>query len=138
MATPHPVTRARGVLAGAAYETRITAGRHALSSDEPEAAGGADAGPAPFALVLSGLIACTAITLRMYAERKGITLRSVTVDATYHHEGEGSYVDRVLTIDGDLEEAQRTRMAEIAERTPVTLALKAGMDVRTRLAAPAA
>ena len=137
MATAHPVTRARGVLAGAAYETKITAGRHALSSDEPQGAGGADAGPGPFALVLSGLIACTAITLRMYAERKGLTLRSVTVDAAYHHEGEDSHVDRVITLDGDLDDAVRARMGEIADRTPVTLALKAGMNIKTRIAAPA-
>ena len=78
-----PVTRASGVIDGAPYATRIIAGRHTLTADEPVAAGGADAGPAPFAYLLSGLIACTAITLRMYADRKGWALRRVTVDAIY-------------------------------------------------------
>ena len=60
-------------LAGPAYQVEITAGGHPLLADEPKANGGADTGPAPFDLVLSGLAACTLITLRMYAERKGWT-----------------------------------------------------------------
>ena len=133
MATAHPVTRARGVLAGAAYETKITAGRHALSSDEPQGAGGADAGPAPFALVLSGLIACTAITLRMYAERKNWPLTGLAVDLQYFREGKSFRIERALQLDGSLDGEQRARMADIAERTPVTLALKAGATINTTL-----
>ena len=61
------VGRARASLAEARYRTEIQAGHHAIVADEPPSAGGADAGPNPFALVMSGLGACTAITLRMYA-----------------------------------------------------------------------
>ena len=132
-----PVTRASGVIDGAPYATRLTAGHHELMADEPISAGGADAGPPPFALLLSGLIACTAITLRMYADRKGWTIRRIGVDAAYHHVQTGAFIERVLHIDGDLDDEQRARMADIAERTPVTLALKAASDIRTRLGAPA-
>ena len=135
MSEPHPITHVRGVLGDKPYETRLAYGRHAFVADEPAAMGGADAGASPFALVLSGLVACTAITLRMYAERKGWPLKGATVDATYHQTPEGAFIERVLVIEGDLDEAQRARMADISERTPVTLALKGGMDIRTRLRA---
>ena len=62
------------------YQVDIEAGRHRLSADEPPALGGADAGPAPFQLLLSALGACTTITLRMYAQRKGWDLNGVDVD----------------------------------------------------------
>ena len=137
MAETHSITRVSGVLGDKPYLTQLTFGRHALVADEPEAMGGADAGASPFALVLSGLVACTAITLRMYAERKGISLSKVRVDAVHHQAPEGAYVERTLFIEGELDEAQRNRMAEISERTPVTLALKGGMDIRTRLHAAA-
>ena len=65
------------------YGVRIDAGGHALRGDEPAAQGGAGTGPAPFGLLLSGLGACTAITLRMYAERKSWPLTGVDVKLTY-------------------------------------------------------
>jgi putative redox protein len=133
------VTRATAIIDGAPYATRIEAAHHALVADESVGAGGAGVGPSPFHFLLAGLISCTAITLRMYADRKGWTVRSIAVDADYHHatEKDAAWVDRVLTLDGDLDDAARARMADIAERTPVTLAVKAGTDVRTRLATTA-
>src|ERR1700678_1686085 len=65
------------------YGVRIHAGTHPLRADEPVAHGGADSGPTPFGLLLSGLGACTAITLRMYAEHKGWPLTGVDVKLTY-------------------------------------------------------
>ena len=65
------------------YGVRINTGSHALRADEPTDHGGADTGPAPFGLLLSGLGACTAITLRMYAERKGWPLAGVDITLTY-------------------------------------------------------
>jgi len=130
--TEHSSTlaHARATLAQARYRTEIKAGHHDLVADEPASAGGADAGANPFALVMSGLGACTAITLRMYAERKGWTLKGLTVELSCYREEKAVKVDRNLLIDG-VDAEQKARMAEIAEKTPVTLALKGGMEIRT-------
>jgi putative redox protein len=127
------VARAGVKLAAARYAVNIRAGHHDLIGDETVAAGGGDTGPAPFALVLSGLGACTAITLRMYAERKDWKLTGLAVDLDYFRDDAAFRIERVLHIDGDLDETQRARLADIAERTPVTLALKAGATINTRL-----
>ena len=128
------VARACAKLAAARYRTDIRAGHHDLVADESVSAGGADAGPSPFVLVLAGLGACTAITLRMYAERKGWTLTGLAVDLEYYRDDKAFRIERVLHIEGELDTTQRARLADIAERTPVTLALKAGNAVNTRLA----
>ena len=114
------------------YRTEITVGGHALVADEPPALGGANAGPAPYDLILAGLGACTAITLRMYANRKAWPLESVEVGLRLQN-SDGLRIDRVLTIVG-LDDEQKARMADIAERTPVTLTLKGGLPIDTRLA----
>lgn len=120
-------------IATASYAVTVTAGRHTLTADEPPSLGGRDAGPAPYELLLASLGACTAITLRMYADRKQWPLRALRVALQYRKEGERGRVDRALTVDGDLTPEQRSRMAEIAERTPVTLTLKAGVDIHTEI-----
>lgn len=128
------VARARAKLAEARYRTDIRAGHHDLVADESVSAGGSDAGASPFALVLAGLGACTAITLRMYAERKNWPLTGLGVDLEYYRDGATFRIERVLHVEGALDAEQRTRLADIAERTPVTLALKAGATINTRQA----
>lgn len=125
------VGRARAKLAAARYAVNIRAGHHDLVADESVSAGGADAGPPPFGFVLAGLGACTAITLRMYAERKNWPLSGLAVDLEYFRDGKAFRIERVLHIEGELDEEQRARLADIAERTPVTLALKAGATINT-------
>lgn len=115
------------------YRTEIEVSGHALVADEPPALGGANAGPAPYDLILAGLGACTAITLRMYADRKGWSLDSVDVGLRTVREGETLRIERKLTLAG-LDDEQRARLAEIAERTPVTLTLKGGLPIHTTLA----
>jgi putative redox protein len=115
------------------YRIAITAGRHALISDEPAKRGGGDAGPAPYELLLSGLAACTAITLRMYAERKEWPLAGLHVDLRYLIQGGTPRIERSVIVQGSLDEAQRARLAEIAEKTPVTLTLKAGVAIHTEI-----
>ena len=105
------------------WATRVVTGRHSLTVDEPPALGGLDAGPAPYDVLLASLGACTAITLRMYAERKGWPLTGASVELKHHKDGDRSKVARVLHLTGDLDAAQRARLADIAERTPVTLTL---------------
>ena len=115
------------------YVQRIRAGRHALVVDEHVSAGGADAGPNPFEHLLAGLGACTSITLRMYAERKGWHLGAVTVRLRLFREETGLRVERDVAVGGELNPDQRARLADICERTPVTLALKGGMAIGTTL-----
>ena len=114
------------------YRTEIEVGGHRLVSDEGAKLGGADAGPAPYDLVLAGLGACTAITLRMYADRKQWPLESVEVRLKTVREGDTLRIERILVIAG-LDDEQKARLADIAERTPVTLSLKNGMPIRTSL-----
>ena len=115
------------------YATALMAGHHALTSDEGPALGGKDTGPAPHELLCAALAACTAITLRMYAERKCWALRVAHVDVLFKHEGEQRTMTRRLRLEGELDEAQRARLADIAERTPVTLTLKQGVVITTLL-----
>ena len=116
------------------YAATLTSGRHVLTCDEPVSRGGKDAGPAPYDLLAGSLAACTAITLRMYAERKQWPLGSVEVDVHFTRlPDKSSAIDRVLRLSGALTVEQRARLADIAERTPVTLTLKTGVEIRTRL-----
>ena len=115
------------------YKVALTAGDHRFTADEPSAVGGADAGATPFQLLLSGLAACTAITLRMYAGRKQWALRGVEVDCRLTRDADREWIDRTLTLAGDLNEDQRKRLSDIAERTPVTLTLKRGTEIKTEL-----
>jgi putative redox protein len=128
------MARAKAHIGQTHWATQITTGRHQLIADESAGLGGADAGPAPFPLLLASLGSCTAITLRMYAERKGWPLEAVDVDLHYQAEGESRSITRILTLTGGLDETQRARLADIAERTPVTLALKGGVPITTSLA----
>jgi putative redox protein len=118
---------------GPPYLTKLHADHHDLMADEGVHGGGQGAAPSPFGLLLSSLSACTAITMRMYAERKGWPLTRVHVNCAYRIEGEHKYIDRILTLEGDLNDAQRARMADIAERTPVTMAIKSGLEILTVL-----
>jgi putative redox protein len=114
------------------YHVDLQAGRHALAADESVHNGGADTGPAPFGLLLSGLGACTAITLRMYANRKQWPLEGVEVRLAYTVKDRATrWIDRQITLRGPLEDDQRARLAEVAGRTPVTTAVRSGTEIRT-------
>ena len=115
------------------YCTQIELGSgHALVADEPSYLGGEGMGASPYELLIAGLGACTAITLRMYADLKRWPLESVRVDLHLSREDNVTVIQRSLRIHG-LDDAQRARLADIAERTPVTLTLKSGIPIRTQL-----
>ena len=119
------------------YACQIRAGRHALTADESTAHGGTDTGPAPYQLLLSGLAACTAITLRMVAERKGWELGSIHVDVElYKDDGGADRIARAITLSAALDERQKAALAEIVEKTPVTKTIKAGATIETRFLSP--
>lgn len=125
------------------FRTDIVANGHALVADEPESVGGTNAGPSPYDLIAAGLAACTSMTLRMYAERKDWPLKATTVRVQHERvhasdagQSSGS-VDRFtreIMTEGDLDDSQRARLVEIAERCPVHRTLKGAPEVITRLA----
>ena len=114
------------------YRAEIRAGRHQLVADEPSTGGGADAGASPFGLLLSALAACTVMTLRMYADRKGWTLETIEVDVRYDIDDDrNASIARTISLPAGLAAEQRDRFADIAERTPVTLAIRNGVPITT-------
>ncbi len=121
------------------YQQAVSAGQHQLIADEPASMGGGDAGPAPFDFIMSGLGACTSMTLRMYAERKSLPLTRVSVALRHDKvEVEGVMRDRIsrdITLEGDLSEEQRQRLLEIANKCPVHRALSQSMLLDCALSA---
>jgi putative redox protein len=115
--------------------------RHHAVADEPVAQGGTDRGMSPYGFLAAGLGACTAMTLRMYARRKGWPLARVRVDVTHgklhaQDAGAGGRADlfrRVVTIEGELDADQRARLREIADRCPVHRTLEAGARIETEV-----
>ncbi len=103
-----------------------------LVADEPLESGGQNAGPAPYDYVLAGLAACTAITLRMYAEHKGWDIGQLHVDLTLLKDREGNTrIERILKSSATLDEEQWTGLLKTAEKTPVTLTLRNGAEIVT-------
>jgi uncharacterized OsmC-like protein/pimeloyl-ACP methyl ester carboxylesterase len=117
--------------------------RHHVLGDEPKSYGGTDRGLTPYQFLAAGLGACTSMTVRMYARRKGWPLDHISVDITHdkvHAQDAGNGMrpletfTRVITLEGDLTEDQRGRLLEIADKCPVHRTLERGSHVHTRLA----
>jgi putative redox protein len=112
------------------YVHSIHAGHFDLVADEPKAIGGQGRGPAPFDYYLASLAACTAITLRMYAERKGWNLGVFRAELRLSRDDAGKIsVHRILHSDQPLTEAQWDRLLEVVANTPVTKAMREGADI---------
>jgi putative redox protein len=115
------------------YGVQTTVRHHRVGADEPAARGGGDASPTPLELLAAGLAACTAITLRMYAERKRWDLQTIQVDCRAFADGAGYRFERSIRLSAPLTDEQRGRLGEIAEKTPVTKIVKAGAPIATEL-----
>jgi putative redox protein len=115
------------------HRQSIRIGHHTIVADEPPTNGGGDAGPSPFGLLLGSLAACTSITLRMYADRKGWSLGTVNVEARIFRgaDGDGYQIERVVRASAPLSDEQKRKLAEIADKTPVTRALGRGIPITT-------
>jgi putative redox protein len=126
------------------YTQEIVAGRHRLIADEPRPIGD-DQGPTPYDLLLAALGACTSMTVRMYAARKGwplervrVTLRHSRIHAKDCADCEASvgwidHIDRDIELSGDLDDTQRQRLLHIAELCPVHRTLTSEVDIATSL-----
>jgi putative redox protein len=120
-----------------ALQVVIESGGHNIIADERVSVGGRGSGLSPYELVSAGLAACTVMTMRLYAKRKGLPLEQarVTVD---HSKVAGMMppdrFTRTIGLDGQLDAGQRASLLAIAERCPVDLTLVRGSDVQTRLA----
>ncbi|MBD79624.1 MAG: hypothetical protein CL840_11960 [Crocinitomicaceae bacterium] len=127
------------------FTTYLKTDDHQLIADEPVELGGDNRGPNPYALVSSGLAACTLITMKMYAKRKGWELGEISVEVShnkdYHAECEDcekssqkkDIFERRIHISGNLDETQLKRMLYIADRCPVHRTLEGSAVVKTEL-----
>lgn len=126
------------------YANRVEVNGHTLRADEPREAGGGDTGPSPYDFLLAALGACTSMTLRMYAERRGWPLEGVRVrlrHAKIHasdceqcetEDGRIDQIKREITLEGPLEADQRKRLLEIAEKCPVHRTLHSEVEILTQ------
>jgi putative redox protein len=120
----------------AGYAQQIHAGPHRLVSDEPESSGGTGTGATPYSLLLAGLGACTSITLRMYAGRKGWDLGTIHLQLRMLRGKDGAErIERQIRFGAALTAEQQARLAEIADKTPVTKTIAAGTRIETTVAA---
>jgi putative redox protein len=128
------------------FQQSVTIGPHHFLADEPVSAGGRDSGPSPYEWLIAGLGACTAMTLRIYAEQKALPLERVTVTLSHAKihaadcatcetkQGKLDRIERTIALEGALTDAQRARLLEIADKCPVHRTLTSEIDVRTTLA----
>jgi putative redox protein len=120
------------------FQTRIsTAGTHILA-DEPLSAGGQGTGPTPYQLLAGALAACTTMTLRLYVTRKDWPVHRICTTVGHARDAAGGIdvFHRRLEIEGELDEAQRTKLLEMADRCPVHRTLTGGARVETSLGTP--
>lgn len=134
---------------GADFVQTVEVGRHRFQADEPTAAGGTDTGPSPYDLLLAALGTCTSMTIGLYARRKQWPLAGVRVRLTHRkvhaHDcaecetktGMLDLIEREVELDGSLDEAQRTRLLDIANKCPVHRTLSSEIRVQTHLRADA-
>ncbi len=127
------------------FTQTIRAGKHRLRADEPPSAGGNDSGPGPYDLLLAGLGACTAMTIRMYADFKQLPLEKVTVRLKHEkihaqdcaecetRDGKIDKIEREIELQGALDDAQRAKLLEIANKCPVHRTLHSEVLILTRL-----
>jgi uncharacterized OsmC-like protein len=131
------------------FRTQIIAGQHQLIADEPKEAGGTAEGPSPYELLLAALGACTAMTLKMYVERKKLPVTDVEVLLTFDrihiddcescvreerlNDQEVQHISRLIYVTGDVTEEQKERLLYIAGRCPVHVTLHSDPHVEDAL-----
>jgi putative redox protein len=117
------------------YQTTITSGGHTLIADEPADVGGGDAGMSPYNLLLASLASCTAITLRMYIDRKMWTISEVTVNLQMFRNPNGIFIESKLSFKGEVTHEQMKRLITIADACPIHKILAGNIVINTSVAA---
>ena len=118
----------------APWAGELTSGKHHYITDKPESFGGGDTGPAPYDYLLAGLAACTMITLRMYANHKEIDYGHFSIDLHFNMNKAGEeWITRELSFDRDLNEATKTKILDICQKTPVTKTMLRGTRIDTSI-----
>jgi len=126
------------------FKQEVVAGRHQLSADEPQSAGGSDAGPDPYEYLLTSLGICTSMTVGLYARRKQIPLENITVSLRHSRiyaidceecETKDGMLDRIdveVELTGSLSAEQHAKLMEIAGKCPVHRTLTSEINIRLR------
>lgn len=113
---------------------QVSSGQHQFLTDKPESFGGGDTGPAPYDFICTGLISCTMITLRMYAQHKGFDLGEFSVQADFHANKEGKeWIERQVHFEQPLDQELQQKILLVCSKTPVTKTLLRSLEINTRL-----
>ncbi len=120
-------------IASTHYHVRLQNGRHEFLSDEPMDLGGGDTGPAPDELLEASLASCTAITLRMYADRKQWPVAAIDVTVSLERNEGKTIFTRSIEINGDIDETQRQRLLDIAKACPVSKSLLGEIEINSSI-----
>lgn len=125
---------AQAIIDRSHYQTIIKVDNHVVIADEPIAIGGQETGASPQGLLLASLGSCTAITLRMYIDRKMWAVDEITVDLELFSVPGGTLIERQLSFKGELNDDQRKRLVQIADACPIHKMLTGSIRVETELA----
>jgi putative redox protein len=120
-------------IASALYQVTLRNGQHEMQADEPMDQGGGDTGPGPDALLEASLASCTAITLRMYANRKNWSLSSINVLVNLERKEGKTLFTRTIDLQGELDQTQKNRLLEIAKACPVSRTLLGEIHIDSQL-----
>ena len=121
-------------IASTHYRVKLQNGRHEFGADEPMDKGGGDTGPAPDEILEASLASCTAITLRMYADRKEWKVTEIDVTVSLERIDNKTIFTRSVKVEGDIDETQRERLLQIAKVCPVSKTLLGEIEINSHMA----